>query len=592
MTYQNVRQWLETLGKEKDLAVIEAPVDPYLELAEIHRRVIEEGGPALLFTNVKGTPYPVATNLFGTSRRVDLAFGPRPEQLIKSLIGATETLLPPTMAALWNERGLIKDILKVGMKTVPEQEAPVLAVKVTENPLKDLPKVTSWQEDGGPFITLPLVYTESPSNPKDHNLGMYRIQLYDDQTTGVHWQIHKGGGFHYYEAEQQNQPLPVSVFIGGPPALIASAIAPVPEHLPELLLASLILGGKLPMTDNPLGGHRIPAEVEFAIQGLVPPYERRLEGPFGDHYGYYSLAHDFPVFHVKHMWRRKDAIFPATILGKPRQEDYYLGNFLQQLLSPAFPMVMPSVRSLWTYAETGFNALTAAVVRESYSREALVSAFRILGEGQLSLTKFLMLTNRPLDLSDFTETLEAVLERFNPTTDLFIFNKTSHDTLDYTGEKLNHGSKAVMMGIGQPIRELPRTYVDGDIPGIDQVIPYCGGCLVVSGSSYEREPGLAERVMHHMDSRNTAWPMIVLVDDAAEVSATQTSFLWSVFTRFNPATDIFATAEVRDHHLSYKLPLVIDARMKPGYPDELIPRKDIVETVDKRWNQYFGKTSV
>ncbi|SMF71674.1 UbiD family decarboxylase [Paenibacillus uliginis N3/975] len=592
MNYQNVRQWLETLGKEKDLAVIEAPVDPYLELAEIHRRVIEEGGPALLFTNVKGTPYPVATNLFGTPRRVDLAFGPRPEQLIKSLIGATETLLPPTMSALWNERGLIKDILKIGMKTVPEQEAPVLAVKFTENPLKDLPKVTSWQADGGPFITLPLVYTESPSNPKDHNLGMYRIQLYDDQTTGVHWQIHKGGGFHYYEAEQQNQPLPVSVFIGGPPALIASAIAPVPEHLPELLLASLILGGKLPMTDNPLGGHRIPAEVEFAIQGLVPPYERRLEGPFGDHYGYYSLAHDFPVFHVKHMWRRKDAIFPATILGKPRQEDYYLGNFLQQLLSPAFPMIMPSVRSLWTYAETGFHALTAAVVRESYSREALVSAFRILGEGQLSLTKFLMLTNRPLDLSDFTETLEAVLERFNPTTDLFIFNKTSHDTLDYTGEKLNHGSKAVMMGIGQPIRELPRTYEDGDIPGIDQVIPYCRGCLVVSGASYEREPSLAERVMHHMDSRNTAWPMIVLVDDAAEVSATQTSFLWSVFTRFNPATDIFAAAEVRDHHLSYKLPLVIDARMKPGYPDVLIPREDIVEIVDKRWKQYFGKTTV
>ncbi|KKO50910.1 UbiD family decarboxylase [Paenibacillus sp. DMB20] len=591
MNYTNLRQWLETLRKEKDLAVIDAPVDPYLELAEIHRRVIEEGGPALLFTNVKGTPFPVATNLFGTPRRVDMAFGPRPEQLMKSLIGATETLLPPTFTALWNERGLIKDILKVGLKTVPQQDAPIMGVQVTDRPLKDLPKITSWQEDGGPFITLPLVYTESPSKPKDHNLGMYRIQIYDDQTTGIHWQIHKGGGFHYYEAEQQNQALPVSVFVGGPPALIASAIAPVPEHLPELLLTSLIMGEKLPLTDNPLGGHRIPAEAEFAIHGLVPPHERRLEGPFGDHYGYYSLAHDFPVMHVKHMWRRKDAIFPATIVGKPRQEDYYLGDFLQRLLSPAFPMVMPAVRSLWTYAETGFHALTAAVVRESYSREALVSAFRILGEGQLSLTKFLMLTNRPLDLSDFNETLEAVLERFNPSTDLFIFNNTSHDTLDYTGKKLNHGSKAVMLGIGQPVRELPRVYEEGNIPGIDQVKAYCGGCLVVSGASYEQDPGLAERTMKHMGERDTAWPMVILVDDAAQTSATQTSFLWTVFTRFNPATDMFAAAEVRDHHLSYKLPIVIDARMKPGYPDELFPREDIVKTVDKRWHEYFNKPS-
>nr|WP_211184490.1 UbiD family decarboxylase [Paenibacillus lemnae] len=586
-----MRQWLESLRKEKDLAVIDAPVDPYLELAEIHRRVIEEGGPALLFTNVKGTPFPVATNLFGTPRRVDMAFGPKPEQLMKSLIGATETLLPPTFTSLWNERGLIKDILKVGLKSVPAQDAPVMGVKVTDAPLRDLPKITSWQEDGGPFITLPLVYTESPSKPKDHNLGMYRIQLYDDQTTGIHWQIHKGGGFHYHEAEQQNQALPVSIFVGGPPALIASAIAPVPEHLPELLLTSLIMGGKLPMADNPLGGHRIPAEAEFAIQGLVPPHERRLEGPFGDHYGYYSLAHDFPLMNVQHMWRRKDAIFPATIVGKPRQEDYYMGDFLQRLLSPAFPMVMPAVKSLWTYAETGFHALTAAVVRESYSRESLVSAFRILGEGQLSLTKFLMLTDLPLDLAHFKDTMEAVLARFNPTTDLFIFNKTSHDTLDYTGKKLNHGSKAVMLGIGQPVRELPRVYEEGVIPGIEQVQPYCGGCLVVSGASYDQNPELAQQVMQHMLGRNTGWPLIIVTDDAIQTSATQTSFLWTVFTRFNPATDMFAAAEVRNHHLSYRLPIVIDARMKPGYPDELFPREDIVQLVDTRWKEYFDSTA-
>ncbi|MBP2002067.1 UbiD family decarboxylase [Paenibacillus shirakamiensis] len=588
MSYRNLRQWIEALRKEKELAIIDAPVDPYLELAEIHRRVIEEGGPALLFTNVKGTPFPVATNLFGTPRRVDMAFGPRPEQLANRLVGAMNTLLPPTPKALWNERGLIREVMKVGMKTTVKGEAPILQVCRTDQPLADLPKVTSWQEDGGPFITLPLVYTENPNQPKDNNLGMYRVQIFDDQTTGIHWQIQKGGGFHYHEAEKLNQALPVSIFIGGPPALIAGAIAPVPEHLSELLVTSFILGEKLPMADNPMGGHRIPAELEFAIQGLVPPHERRMEGPFGDHFGYYSLAHEFPFLRVNHMWHRKDAIYPATIVGKPRQEDYYIGEFLQKLLSPAFPIVMPSVRSLWTYSETGFHALASAVVRESYSREALVAGFRILGEGQLSLTKFLMLTNVPVELSDFKTLLRTILERFDPRTDLLIFNKTSNDTLDYTGLHLNHGSKAILIGVGDPVRELPREYTEGDIAEITEIAPFHDGCLVVSGASYEEEPELAERVLGRLRERGTAWPMVVLTDHAHAVAQTSNAFLWTVFTRFNPATDIFADAEVKQHHLSYSLPIVIDARMKPGYPDELFAREDIVKLVNDRWKTYFA----
>ncbi|AWB45881.1 4-hydroxybenzoate decarboxylase [Paenibacillus sp. CAA11] len=591
MSYKNLRQWIEALRKENDLAIIEAPVDPYLELAEIHRRVIEEGGPALLFTNVKGTPFPVATNLFGTVRRVDMAFGPKPEMLANRLVGALETLLPPTPKALWEERGLLWDLMKIGVgsmpKTVSKADAPVLQMCRTDKPLAELPKVTSWQEDGGPFLTLPLVYTESPLRPKDHNLGMYRIQLYDDQTTGIHWQIHKGGGFHYHEAEQRNEPLPVSIFLGGPPALIASAIAPLPEHLPELLLTSFVLGERLPMAENPLGGHRIPAEAEFAIHGFVPPHERRPEGPFGDHYGYYSLQHDFPVLNVNHMWHRKDAIYPATIVGKPRQEDYYLGDFLQKLLSPAFPMVMPSVLTVWTYGETGHHSLASARVKERYSREALVAGFQILGQGQLSLTKFLMLTDAAVDLADFNTLLRTILERFNPATDLFIFNNTSHDTLDYTGKRLNHGSKAILIGVGDPVRELPVHYDEGDIAEIDKIAPFIEGCLVVSGASYEREPELASRVLSRLRERGTAWPLVVLVDDAAEVAASTNKFLWTVFTRFNPATDIYSGAEVRQHHLAYSLPLVIDARMKPGYPDELFPREDIVKLVDERWKTYF-----
>jgi UbiD family decarboxylase len=586
MIFQSLRPFIEALRQNNELAIIEVPVDPVLEIAEIHRRVIDREGPALLFTNVKGSPFPVVTNLFGTSRRVDMAFGPRPEKLVNRLIGAMDTLVPPTLPALWREKDMLFDLVKVGIRNVPKERAPILQASRTERPLAGLPALTCWQEDGGPFVTLPLVYTEHPFQGKQHNLGMYRMQVYDDSTTGMHWQIHKGGGFHYHEAEMRNEALPVSVFLGGPPALIASAIAPVPENVPELLLASFILGGKLPMVDNPLGGHRIPAEAEFAIVGKVPPHERRPEGPFGDHFGYYSLTHDFPVFMVNHMWHRKDAIYPATIVGKPRQEDYYLGEFLQRLLSPAFPIVMSGVRSLWTYAETGFHPLAAAIVRESYSREALGTAFRILGEGQLTLTKFLILTDRPLDLANFPLLLETVLERFDPQKDLFVFDNTSHDTLDYTGPRLNHGSKAVLMGVGDPVRQLPGEYEGGSIPGIHRVKPYCRGCLVVEGASYSEDPQLGARLAEQLSEQGSDWPLIVLADDV-DIADAQTPFLWTTFTRFNPAADLYAASDAGRHQIGYRLPIVLDARMKPGYPDELFPREDIVELVDRRWKDYF-----
>ncbi|MCP3774716.1 UbiD family decarboxylase [Paenibacillus sp. MZ04-78.2] len=586
MRFENLRSFLEALRKENQLKVISAPVDPNLELAEIHRRIIDEQGPALLFTNVKGASFPVVTNLFGTSRRVDLAFGPRPEQLMKDIIAAKDTLIPPTPKAVWDHRQLLLDLLKVGTKNVSSDAAPVLQQCNTEAPLAGLPVLTSWQEDGGPFVTLPLVYTEHPENGH-HNLGMYRMQVYDDRTTGMHWQIHKGGGFHYHEAEKRGQALPVTVFLGGPPALIASAIAPVPEHLPELMLTSLIMGQKLPLVTNPHGGHRLVAEAEFAICGSVAPHVRRPEGPFGDHYGYYSLTHDFPVFNVSHVWHRKDAIYPATIVGKPRQEDYYLGEFLQKLLSPAFPMAMPGVKDLWTYAETGFHALAAAIVRESYSREAIVSAFRILGEGQLSLTKFLMVTDRQLDLERFPTLLETVLERFDPLQDLYVFGNTSHDTLDYTGDRLNHGSKAVLVGVGEPKRELPAVYMGGELPGISAAAVYCRGCLVVSGASYTDDPGLANRLAEEAGDRLAQWPLVIVADETS-IAGDQTAFLWTVFTRFNPAADIHARTQVKRHHIGYELPLVIDARMKPGYPDELFPREDIVKLVDSRWSEYFA----
>jgi UbiD family decarboxylase len=583
--HRNLRSFLDLLARENDLVAIEAEVDPHLELAEVHRRVIAEGGPALLFKRMKGSGFPVVTNLFGTARRIELAFGPKPEALVREVVHVAESLLPPRPTELWKHRGLAREALRLGTKRV--KRAAVAEVVDSPARLDELPVITTWQEDGGPFFTLPLVYTEHPRTGK-HNLGMYRMQRYDAATTGMHWQIHKGGGFHFHEAEAAGEPLPVTVFLGGPPALILAAIAPLPEDVPELVLASVLAGEKIAMAKHPLAGaHRLVAEAEFALAGHVPPRERRPEGPFGDHYGYYSLRHDFPVFHADAVFHRRDAIYPATVVGKPRQEDFFIGDYLQQLLSPLFPLVMPSVRDLWSYGETGFHSLAAAVVRERYRREALVSAFRILGEGQLSLTKFLLLTDTPQDLRDFTRLFEHVLARFSPETDLFVFPNTSMDTLDYTSGRLNLGSKAVMLGLGEARRELPREF-RGELPaGIARAEVFCGGCLVVEGEAFERDPELAQRVAGAAAFAD--WPLVVVHDDAS-VARSAADFLWATWTRFEPASDIHAArTEVRRHHLAYSAPIVIDARMKPGYPDELIVRPDIAELVGSRWREYFPR---
>ncbi len=582
--HRNLRSFLELLTREKQIISVEAEVDPYLEMAEVHRHVIEGGGPALLFKRVKGSRYPVVTNLFGTARRIELAFGPKPEALVREAVHIAESLLPPRPSELWKHRSLALEALKLGTRRTTRM--PVAEVVDRPARLDELPVLTTWQEDGGPFFTLPLVYTEHPETKK-HNLGMYRLQRYDATTTGIHWQIHKGGGFHYDEAERAAKSLPVTVFLGGPPALILSAIAPLPEDVPELMLASVLAGEKIRVGKNPLAEHphRVIAEAEFALIGHVAPGVRRPEGPFGDHYGYYSLQHDYPIFKVDAVCHRPDAIYPATVVGKPRQEDFFIGDYLQKLLSPLFPLVMPSVRDLWSYGETGFHSLAAAVVRERYRREALVSGFRILGEGQLSLTKFLILTDTPQDLTDFRSLFEHVLQRVRWESDLFIFSNVSMDTLDYTSGKINEGSKAILLGLGDPVRDLPRVF-RGELPGdVSRAEVFCGGCLVVEGVPFAEDPEQAARL-----ARNEVfadWPLVVLHDDA-RVARTSADFLWETWTRFEPASDIHAAGtDVIRHHLAYSPPIVIDARMKPGYPDELIVRPDIGELVGRRWNEYF-----
>ncbi len=581
--FPDLRTFLGRLEHDRELAVVDVPVRAELEIAEIHRRVIAAGGPALRFNRVVGRDFPVVTNLFGTARRAQLAFGTRPGRLIRRMVELVQTAFPPGPRDLWSARDLLGAGLRLGTRR--RAGGPVREVVTREGDLGRLPVITSWPEDGGPFLTLPLVYTEDPDGG-GHNLGMYRMQVHDRRTTGMHWQIGKGGGFHYAKAEARGADLPVTVFLGGPPALILSAVAPLPENVPELVLASLVAGKKIRRCPGP-GPHPLIADAEFALVGRVPAAARRPEGPFGDHYGYYSLRHDYPVFELEHLAHRADAIYPATVVGKPRQEDFFIGDMLQELLSPLFPLVMPAVESLWSYGETGYHSLAAAVVRQRYRREAMASAFRILGEGQLSLTKFLMLTDRQVDLRDFPRTLEHVLARTRPETDLYVFSNVSMDTLDYTGPEVNLGSKGVLLGLGDPVRELPREFTAPELPaGVGEVRVFCGGCLVVGGPSWRDEPGAAARIADH--PAFAGWPLVVLTDEPRRAAASAMNFLWTTFTRFEPAADIHAArVEVKRHHLAYTAPLVIDARMKPPYPAELFCDPETAALVTRRWSEYF-----
>jgi len=581
--FVDLRAYLAELRGAGELQEVDAPVDPHLEVAEIHRRVIAAGGPALLFTKVKGSDHPLVTNLFGTARRAERAFGTHPERLVKRAVEFVQTAMPPSPRALWGARDLVAAALRTGIRRV--RSGPIRQVESQDVDLARLPVITSWPADGGPFVTWPLVYTEDPDGA-GHNLGVYRMQVHGPRTTGMHWQIAKGGGYHYAVAEDRGEALPATVFLGGPPALTLAGVAPLPENVPELILASVLIGRRLRRCDGP-AEHPLIADAEFALVGRVPPFERRGEGPFGDHYGYYSLEHDYPVFQVEWMARRRDAIYPATVVGKPRQEDFFIGDLLQDLLSPLFPLVMPTVKSLWSYGETGYHSLAAAVVRERYGREAMVSAFRILGEGQLSLTKFLLMTDREVDLRDFRSTLEHVLARTDPETDLYVLANLSMDTLDYTGPAVNLGSKGVWMGLGDPVRELPRHFEAAELSsGIGEVRVFCGGCVVVGGPGYEEDPGFAERVAR--DPAFRQWPLVVVSDQPGRAAKSPVNFLWSTFTRFEPAADIHAAAtRVVRHHVSYTPPIVIDARMKPSYPDEVSCDPGTARLVSERWNEYF-----
>jgi UbiD family decarboxylase len=458
----------------------------------------------------------------------------------------------------------------------------VLENRITPVNLDELPALKSWPLDAGRFVTLPLVYTESLVNKKG-NLGMYRIQFHNQDTTGMHIQIHRGGGFHHHEAEEMGLPLPTHLYIGGPPAMTLAAVAPMPEELSELIIASLLLGEKLKIHRNPVVSQLpIVADSDFLLIGEILPNERMPEGPFGDHYGYYALKHDYPVFKVKHIYHRKNAIWAATVVGRPPQEDHFIAEYLQELLSPMFPLVMPKAISIWAYEESGVHTLAAAVVKERYHKEAFTAAIRILGEGHLSLSKCLLVTNEIIPLKDFRKTFITVLERMNPATDIHIFSNISQDTLDYTGPEVNKGSKMIILGVGDKKRDLKSNF-DADLKSSVFKNPrvFCPGVLVIQGPAYKRQDGIPETLVNETSIHK--FTFVFLVDDSMETVISDSNFLWTIFTRFEPAGDIYGTTKVIRNHISFEGAIVFDCRLKDWYPPVLTPDPLVVDRVEKRF---------
>ncbi|WP_305043399.1 UbiD family decarboxylase, partial [Geoalkalibacter sp.] len=589
MGYRNLGQCVEDLERSGRLRRIGAELDANQDIGLVQRRVYAAGGPALLFTNVRGCRFPMLGNLFGTLERTRFIFRDTLEQ-VRLLVD-----IKRDPRALLSRPGNLLRAPLAAACLLPRFRArgPILGQRTS---LAKLPQLKSWPLDGGAFVTLPLVYSESPAQPgwRRGNLGMYRVQISGgryapDREAGLHYQIHRGIGAHHAEALARGEALRVNVFVGGPPSLTVAAVMPLPEGMPELAFAGLLGGHRLPLVRSEQG-LPMPAEADFVISGTIDPHRTLPEGPFGDHLGYYSLEHEFPVLRVDRVYHRADAIWPFTTVGRPPQEDTSFGAFIHELSGPLIPEVLPGVHAVHAVDAAGVHPLLLAIGSERYlpyaevrrPMELLTLANAILGQGQLSLAKYLFIIAREdapaLDIHDIPAFFRHVLERVDWRGDLHFHTRTTIDTLDYSGHGLNAGSKLVVAVAGPLQRQLPE-----ELPGELRLPPGFGaprlvlpGVLAVAGPPHRGERGreaadLADFCAFFNDQAPiNRFPLVVVVDDSEFVARTLDNFLWTVFTRSNPATDVHGIGAFTEaKHWGCTGSLVIDARRKDHHPPAL-----------------------
>ncbi len=584
MPFHSLQSFISFLEEKGDLLRIKVEVDPVLEISEIAIRTVQKDGPALLFENVTGSTFPLLINVLGSARRIEWALGRKPAAVGEELKHFAESLMPPSPSAILKNFPTVKRILAMGPKN--KASGPVKKNRIEPADLGKLPIAQSWPGDGGKFITFPLVLTRSPNDGKS-NVGVYRMHVYNGHETGMHWQIAKGGGFHYQQAEAKGQALPVAVVLGADPILMMCGILPLPENLSEIAFAGFLRGEGTRMTE--FGSISAPAEAEFILEGSVPPNERRREGPYGDHFGHYSLAADFPIFKIDRIWHRDGAVFPIAIVGKPPQEDQVIGDAVQEMLLPLLKVMHPEIIDLWAYMEAGFHNLLAISVKQRFAKEAVKTGLWALGEGQLSLTKVVVLVDPDVNARKFTDVLRAIRANFDPADDFLLLPGTSMDTLDFTSGQMNLGSKMIIDATGGGRKPGHLTGGKVDIEAIRRLDPRIKDVRVLEDALLAVQvEGNGREILEKMINLPSMPAVSLVAAVSPDVPLDDRVLLpWGIFTRFDCARDtFFHSVELKGGHPVYRGPLYIDATMKPGYPEPLVMTDEIIQRVDRRWNEY------
>ena len=597
MTYTCTKDLIDDLDQHGHLIRIRVPVDPDLEMAAIHRRVYAAGGPALFFENVLGSPFPAASNLFGTLDRARFIFRHTLNR-VKKLVALTAD-----PALFFKSPGKYLDLPVTLWHMLPKKTR---TGPVFENTtaIDRLPQIRCWPDDGGPFILMPQVYTENPMHPgiMNSNLGMYRIQMSGNdyatnQEIGLHYQIRRDIGAHHSAAIEENRPLRISIFVGGPPAHAFSAIMPLPEGMPEVTFAGALAGRRFRYIRK--NGFTLSADADFCITGTVVPGQTKPEGPFGDHLGYYSLKHPFPVIRVEKVFHRNNAVWPFTVVGRPPQEDTTFGRLIHEITGPMVPKSIPGVHAIHAVDAAGVHPLLLAIGRERYvpydrrgPAEVLKIANALLGFGACALAKFLFIAAREdnpyLDINDIPAFFRHVLERVDFKSDLHFQTRTTIDTLDYSGTGLNQGSKVIIAAVGPARRTLMAELPAGlSLPdGFTRPRMVMAGVLVIEAPSFlditaaEAESDRLARSLGALKERDQL-PLVVLADDAEFAARTINNFLWTTFTRSDPSHDIYGVKSfTKFKHWGCESPLIIDARLKPHHAPHLVEDPKITVRVD------------
>jgi UbiD family decarboxylase len=592
MPFSDLRSFLSALESAGELHRVKLEVDPELEITEIAIRAVKENLPALLFENVRGSAYPLAIGVLASEKRIELALGKHPQEIGEELLQLLDRLNPPSpKAILQSLPGIFRFTKMRGSRSLltPSQ-------KVAEEPdLSTMPVIKCWPKDGGRFITFGLVITHDPRTGR-RNMGVYRMQMYDQRSTGMHWHIAHGGSAH--AADARGQTLDVAVVIGCDPAMLLASVAPLPEGMDEIAFAGYLRGKPTPMTRAKTIGTDVPANAEIVLEGTVDPSDLRPEGPFGDHFGHYSHVAQFPVFRIRRVTRRRNPVYLAAVVGKPPQEDKFIGNATQEMLAPLVQLIHPEIEDLWAYYETGFHSLLVVSVRERYHKEAIKAAFGLLGIGQTSLTKVLVLVSTGVGVRDFHAVLREIQSNFNPSQDFLLLPGTVYDTLDFTSLTTELGSKMILDATrkrrrgSQHSADSSQDYEGKAISGVDP------GTLAAGIVSHRYLEGTLLAVRVTTNSREIVQnlvqhPLLGNVKIIAAVSADvdlndDESLLWGIFTRFEPARDIiFAETQLRGSLPVYSGPLGIDAAWKEGYPEPLVMDERIVKRVDENWERYW-----